>query len=263
MLFDSHCHLDFPAFDEDRTEVWNRAVEAGVHRLFVPGTRTSQHSVERVRRVVPQAQIGIGLHPYFLREVSTGERAVWLEAFADHFTRAGACAVGECGLDKPLARRSGPTLEEQAAVLRRHVEWARVLQVPLVLHVVGAHGLALDVVGEDGPLAAGGVVHAYSGAAELVDRYARLGFSFGFGGAVLRPAAKKAKAALLEVAPERLLIETDAPDQCPSEFEPLRVKGRNEPAALRPIAEGIARLRGVSVEELAKITTENALRLFG
>jgi TatD DNase family protein len=262
-LFDSHCHLDFPAFDADRIHVWQRAVGAGVQRLFVPGAHTSQHSLMRLRCEIPDAQVGIGLHPYFLQEVSTAERTAWLDQFGDHFVESGACAVGECGLDRPLARRLGPGLDEQATVLRRHVEWARELRVPLVLHVVGAHGLALDVLEEGGPLAAGGVVHAYSGPPELIPRYSRLGFHFGFGAAVLRSAAKKSKAALLAVDPQRLLLETDAPDQCPAEFDQVGLAGRNEPAALRLIAEGVAVLRGTSVGELAKITTENAQRLFG
>src|SRR5690606_16040791 len=116
----------------------------GVQRLFVPGAHTSQHSLMRLRREVPEAQVGIGLHPYFLREVSALERTSWLDQLGEHFAQLGACAVGECGLDRPLSRRSGPTLEEQATVLRRHIEWARTLRAPLVLHVVGAHGLALD-----------------------------------------------------------------------------------------------------------------------
>jgi TatD DNase family protein len=127
--------------------------------------------------------------------------------------------------------------------------------------VVGAHGLALDVLSERGALAAGGVVHSYSGPPDLLARYSALGLSFGFGAAVMRPNAKKARAAVVAVAPERLLLETDAPDQCPEAFTTGR-PGRNEPAALALIADEIASLRGVSVEQLAEITTENARRLF-
>lgn len=263
--FDSHCHLDFDVFDPDRAAVWEQARRHGVHGLFVPGIRPEQWSaLPELKRQIPTLCFGVGLHPYFLHEHSAEARAACLAQLAERATTLGAAAIGECGLDARVPERGGLTLSEQEPILSTQLDVARALRLPVVLHVVGAHGRALALLERQGPLPAGGVLHAYSGSAELVPRYAALGLSFGFGGALTRPAARKVKAALSVVPHDRLLLETDAPDQAPSGFAGVTLAGkvRNEPAALPIVAHTICEQLGIAAEDLARTTTNNALTLF-
>lgn len=262
MWFDSHCHLDFPEFDPDRTEVWQRARTGGVTQSFVPGVSPAQwERLGALRRALPGACVGIGLHPYFLARLSATEREAALDDLPRNYARVGATAIGECGLHRPGAGQSGLTLPLQLEVLERHLVVARELVAPLVLHVVGAHGAALDLLERFGRFPAGGVLHSYSGPAELVSRYARLGFSFGFSGGVCRARARKAHEAVRAVPLDRLLLETDAPDQPPPAVR-ARGRERTEPVDLLLVAEAVARLRDLSLEALSAATTRNAAALF-
>lgn len=263
--FDSHCHLDFAAFDPDRGAVWEQAQKHGVRALFVPGIRLEQWSaLPELKRQIPTLCFGVGLHPYFLHEQSAAARAVCLQQLAERASALGAAAIGECGLDARVPERGGLALSEQETILNAQLDVARSLHLPVVLHVVGAHGRALDLLERQGPLPAGGVLHAYSGSAELVPRYAALGLSFGFGGALTRPGARKVKAALAVVPRDRLLLETDAPDQAPVGFDGIQLGNgvRNEPAAITLIAHTVCEQLGIDAEDLARTTTNNALTLF-
>ncbi len=262
MWFDSHCHLDFAAFAADRQEVIHRAKRVGVERIFVPGVRVSQWAgLSALQEGELEIGIGVGLHPYFLHEVSARERGDGIAQLREHAVRLGAWAIGECGVDNRLPRRGGLGLDEQLEVVAAHLDCATELNLPLVLHVVGGHGRLLSMLTARG-YGGGGVLHSYSGSVELVARYAEMGFYFGFGASVTRPSANKVLGALRAVPQDRLVLETDAPDQVPTGFEPP-VPSRNEPAALPYVARRVAELRGVSVPELGAITTDNARRLYG
>lgn len=263
MWFDSHCHLDFEAFDADRDELVARARLSGVEGLFVPGVRPGQWPrLGRLRRRFERIAVGVGLHPYFLHELREGQLLRALDELPQWYRTTGAVAVGECGLDARTAKAGGADLDRQERVLEAHVELARLLNAPLVLHVVHAHGRALSLLERTRPVA-GGVLHSYSGSAELVKRYERLGFHFGFSGRITQPSANKVRAALAAVPMDRLLVETDAPDQVPHGWGATVGEARNEPAAVAHIGAVMAELRGVSCEALAEITTRNARRLYG
>lgn len=257
-LYDSHCHLDFDDFDDDRDDVVERARAVGVEAIVVPGVSPSQW--ERSSALVaryPEARLAIGLHPEWLgrlpeAEVSAGLRE--LEARAD---ARGVVAVGECGLDGRHDDAPGAGRERQEEVFLHHLEVAEALRLPLILHVVRSHGRVIELLEAHGSLASGGVIHAYSGSAELIPRYAALGLSFGLGGAITHLGAKKARRSAAAIPLDRLLIETDAPDQSPRGYLP-----RNEPASLPLVLEELGRLRRVDPEELAERTRENARRLF-
>lgn len=268
-LFDSHCHLDFAEFDADRADLLQRARAAGVSEILVPGYEPEQWlragaialaATERGLTVYT----AVGIHPYAL----VGGARAWVgrspgalaAALAEETTQLGVVAIGECGLDGPLADRAGAacSLAHQSAVLREHLRAASTCQLPLVLHVVKAHGLALELLrGEPVGVEPRGVIHAFSGSPELVREYVDLGFMLGFGGALTRPTHEKARVAARATPDEWLLVETDAPSG--------RLEGgpeRNEPAALARVVETLAELRGQSVEHVATITQANARRLF-
>jgi TatD DNase family protein len=262
MWFDSHCHLDFDAFDGDREDVWARACAAGVTQVFVPGATPAQWAgLGALKARFSGVHVGVGLHPYFLHEVGEQECERALERLPAEYARLGASAVGECGLDGRPEKVEHTPLERQVAVLERHLVLARELAAPLVVHVVHAHGVAVRLFEKFGPLPAGGVLHSYSGSAAFVPRYARLGFSFGFSAAVCRTGARKVLEAVRAVRDDRLLLETDAPDQL---SPALRHAGavRNEPTALLDVAKVVSECRGVSLAHLAALTTANAERLF-
>jgi TatD DNase family protein len=141
---------------------------------------------------------------------------------------------------------------------RAQLALAKDRDLPVVLHIVGAHAQALDILRKDGLPSRGGLVHSYSGPADAVSEYIELGLHLSFSGSITWPGARKAPLAVRATPPSRLLIETDSPDQTPEPHRP----GRNEPAYLLQILDRVASLRGVPREELATLTTKNAHHLF-
>jgi len=224
----------------------------------VPGV----HPRDWPRLVALRAQwdgvrLALGVHPHALAEMGPEALRAALDALAQSLRDARAVAVGEVGLDGLVARREGVSIEAQIAVLDAHIELARAHDLPLVLHVVRAHEAALQALARHGPLR--GVVHAYSGPAELVSAYLACGLHLGFAGLVTRPNARKVRRAVCAIPCERLLIETDAPAQAPVGADTTRA----EPAHLLLTLRAIAVLRGESCDTLARATTENAQALFG
>lgn len=272
-MYDSHCHLDFPELSDTLEAHLSDARAAGVEAWHVPGCGPSQWP--RLRALVGRdgVRLGVGIHPWWAEEVlsdgvsdaSALRRAVD-EAMAhlDRELRAlGACALGECGLDRPRARAGGAPLELQRALFEAQLVLARERGLPVVLHVVGEHGAALEILERVGELPAGGVVHGYSGSPELVPRYVARGLAIGLGPRITGSGARRARASLQVVPLDWLLLETDAPDQAPAmgeRFDPAR---RGVPADLVLVAQEAARQRGLPLAELARATYENARRLFG
>lgn len=199
-----------------------RARAAGVTRVLVPGVRAEQWPLLRRDAARRGFLFGVGTHPQVLPET---------RAVPDDVT--GAAAIGECGLD-------GPTpvpMEEQERVLALHLALARDTGLPLILHCWRAHHRMLPLLKRWAPLR--GVMHSYSGGPELVGDYVALGLFVSFTGAVTWATAKKPLHALVRVPRDRLLAETDAPDQCPRPHH-----GRNEPAFLPHVVEAMERVRG-------------------
>jgi TatD DNase family protein len=147
-------------------------------------------------------------------------------------------------------------MERQVAVLAGHLALARKHRLPVMLHALRAHDALLALLERDG-LPSGGVLHSFSGSAEQVAPYARLGLHFAFAGPLTWERARKPVLAARAVARHRLLLETDAPDQTPRPHH-----GRNEPAFLPLVAAGLAAALGVAVAEVDEVTSANARRLF-
>ena len=251
-MIDSHCHLDVDAFDADRTAVVERARAAGVTGILVPAIRprTWPRLVELAREH-DMVRISLGIHPQIVPELDAGERALDVDALAAAIERGGAIAVGECGLDAGTGERD---LQEQ--LFRIHIRAAKLLRLPLVVHVVRAHDVAPRILREEGPCT--GVLHSYSGGADLVGVYRDLGCAFSFAGPVTYAHARKPVAAARAVPRELLLAETDAPDQSPANHH----GGRCEPAFLPDVIAGLAAARGETPDAIASLTASNARRLF-
>lgn len=252
-MIDTHCHLDIAAFDADRDAVVARATAAGVVGLLIPGIRP--RSWDEVRALARHhaaagVRFALGIHPQIVPELSPDELAGDLTArLAD--AAHDAVAIGECGLDGGTGAHA---LQEQ--IFRAHVRAARATQKPLVIHVLRAHDAAPRILREEGPVA--GVLHSYSGGADLVGVYRDLGLAFSFAGPVTYANARRPIAAARAVPAELLLAETDAPDQAPQAHR----GGRSEPAFVVDVIAGLAAARTEIASDIAALTTANARRIF-
>ena len=249
-LFDSHAHLDAPEFDADRTQVLRNARAAGVGEVLIPAVAAAGWPA---LRALCGAESGLhpayGLHPCYLDlhadDRDLGALEAWLRANP-------AIAVGECGLDGVA-----PDHARQVRLLRGHFEIAHRFELPLILHARRAfEAMILELRRFDRPLR--GVVHSFSGSADQARQLWKLGFFVGIGGPVTHERAHRLRKVVASLPVESLLLETDAPDQ-----PGARHKGqRNEPAFLIEVLHCVAELRGEDPDELARMTTANARRLF-
>lgn len=258
MSIDSHNHLDFDDFDADRAAVIARARAAGVTGQIIAGVRPEDWPRQRALAAAwPDLRWTAGLHPQLAATLDAPARAAALDALPAAFEGAHpACAVGEIGLDRQFVDRA--TVAAQTESFRAQLAFARDRDLPVVLHIVATHGKVLEWLNRDGLPRAGGVVHSYSGSADMAENYLRLGLHIGFVGTICRPAAQKLHRAARVVPDDRLLIETDAPTQSP----PGHAR-RNEPAALPVVAAALAAHRGTTAEHILAATRRNAETLFG
>lgn len=246
-MIDTHSHLDVELFDRDRDAVVARAIAAGVEAIIVPAIRPGTWGgLQALAAKYDVVRIAFGVHPQVVPTESTDTAAII--AASDN-----AVAVGETGLDGGT-----PDHEKQELLFRAHIRAARELKRPLIVHVLRAHDVAPRILREEKAHEVGGVMHSYSGGAALVGIYRDLGMAFSFAGPVTYPNARKPVEAARLIPDDLLLAETDSPDQAP---EPHR-GGRSEPAFVADVIAGLARIRGKSPEEMARLTTENARRIF-
>jgi TatD DNase family protein len=255
-VIDTHCHLDRPEFDADRADVHSRARGAGVTAVIVPAIGPEGwDALAAFARATPGLHFGLGIHPQLLPALDPLDDDRRLAGLDVALERGGAVGVGECGLDGPSVAAGAP-MERQVAVLRGHLRLAQRHRLPVMLHCLRAHEPLLSLLAEE-PLPAGGVLHSYSGGADQVKAYAALGLHLSFAGPLTHEGARKAPAAARAAPRDRILLETDAPDQTPHPH-----RGRNEPAFLPVVAGALAAALGLSLAEVDALTTENARALF-
>lgn len=261
-MIDSHCHLDADLFDPDRTDVLARAAERGVEQLVVPAV--DEASWQRIGALAqtanaPRCHAAFGLHPVALPSMPPADDDAVLSRLDALLALGGAVAVGECGLDTTIDLDAAP-LDRQTRMLLAQLEMAVKYELPVLLHARGAgcYEQLLQVLESARLPERRGVIHSYGGGEHLVARYAALGLSFGFAGPATYPNARKVRASIARVPDDRLLAETDAPDQTPVPHRP----GRCEPAFVTDVIDGLARARDRSVDEVRALTTRNARRLF-
>ena len=248
-LFDSHCHLQYPDLKNNLEEVLLRAKEAGVLEMLCCGTEESDWPlVQELARIHPQIIIpSFGLHPWYIKNRST----VWLKNLED-FLKTMPSAVGEIGLDHSLADFNE---QEQNSVFISQLELANQLQRPVTIHCRKAWESLLKILKAIVPHC-GGMIHSYSGSAELIPALEDYGLYLSFSGSVTRSGNKRGRKAIGTVSPERLLIETDSPDLLPAGLP----DGTNEPANLIHVLKEGAALLHLREEEFALRTRENTKR---
>lgn len=262
-FFDSHCHFDFARFDEDRMQVWQRALALGVKGLLIPGVEPAQWPVaHKLSHELPDCYFAVGIHPWWIGKLATDPLALQFYAFQmsrlmdeERISGRMRCvAIGETGLDKNIAT----PMAQQRDLLDWHIELANQFQRPLIVHSVKAHNELIAQCKKRKPLY-GGVVHGFSGSYETAMQYINMGFYIGAGGTISYARAQKTRTAFARIPLEFVLLETDAPDM------PLNGQQgqRNSPENIPRIAQFLAGLRGETVETIATVVWENNRRLFG
>jgi len=251
-MIDTHCHLDFSEFDQDRKEVLARYCATGGNWLILSVTEpATTKSALALCQAHDQLRCLAGIHPS-CADTCTDEGIEILRACVDSGLVVG---IGETGLD--FYRNVFP-VDVQEQTFRCMLNLAQETGLPLVLHVREAHEETLDILRKEGSSYCG-VAHSFTGEPEHARAYMKLGFFIAFNGIVTFPKADNVREALAAVPLDRLLVETDAPY-----LAPKSVRGkRNEPAYLKEIIDFIAKEKGVSPEEVESITEANARQVFG
>lgn len=249
-LFDSHLHLDDPAFARDLDAVLARARGAGVTGMVSVGTDVAscRATVDLAQRY-PDLFAAVAVHPHAAGAV-TDQAMTELRAIAAHPKVVG---IGETGLDYA---RDDASREAQRAAFIRHIRLSRELELPLIIHCRDAYSEVLAILQREDARRV--IMHAFSGSPDVARGCTRLGFLISIGGAVTFKNARATAEVARDVPLEALLVETDAPVLTP---EPFRGR-RNEPAHLVYVVRRIAELRGVPEDEVARATTANARRIF-
>lgn len=254
MLVDSHCHLDFDVFDEDRDATVARAREAGVGACVTICTRLTRF--EEVRRIAHRFEgvfCSVGVHPHQVAE----EPEATVEALASLAASDGkVVGIGETGLDYYYDNSPG---DAQRASFRTHIAAARRTGLPLIVHARDADDDMIAIL-EDESREGGfpGVMHCFTSGRALAEAAVALGLYVSFSGIVTFRNAGELREIARDIPLDRILVETDSPFLAPV---PNRGR-RNEPAFVVHTAAAVADVRGVPAEEFARATTENFYRLF-
>ena len=250
MLFDTHAHMDDHAFDEDRQEL-QVLPGLGIGLLMNPGcSLESSRNTVKLAAEYDYIYAAVGSHPDVADEVNEDVIAQYRTLVQEN---PKVKAIGEIGLDyhyEDIPR------EIQLKAFRMQMALARELNLPAIVHEREAHDDGMKVV-HDFPEVTG-VFHCYSGSAEMARQLVELGWYIGFTGVLTFKNARKALEVAASIPLDRIVLETDCPYMSP---EPFRGK-RNDPGKLYRMAEKLAELRGLTVEEVHRITTENGKRLY-
>jgi TatD DNase family protein len=251
MLVDSHAHIDDSRFDADREEAVARATAAGVSLIINIGADmdSSARSVALADKY-SGIYAAVGMHPHDAKEMHEADYKQ-LERWTTH---PKVVAIGEIGLDYHYDLSPRPVQKE---VFLRQLDIARKTGKPFVVHEREAHADTLEII-RTAARGLNGVFHCFSGSVETAREYLNMGFYISVAGPVTFPKSVKTKEVAKFVPLDRLLIETDSPYLTP---HPYRGR-RNEPAHVRLVAEEIARLRNLTLEELGAATTANVRHLF-
>ena len=250
MLFDSHAHLNDEAFDQDRAELLETFRDAGVGLVMNAGcSLASSREGIALAEAYPWIYCSVGTHPDTADEVNEEV----LEVYRQMCSHPKVKAIGEIGLDyyyETIHR------DAQMRAFRMQMQLAEEMDMPVIVHERDAHEDGMSIVKEFPKVK--GVFHCYSGSAEMARQLVDMGWYIGFTGVLTFKNARKAVETAASIPLERILLETDCPYMAP---EPYRGK-RNHPGYLPKMAEKLAQIRGIPVEEAIRATTENAKRLY-
>jgi TatD DNase family protein len=254
-LIDSHCHLDFAAFDDDRKQVIERARNKGVGRIVIPGVAAATwQKLIALCEQDPRLDFALGLHPWFLTEFQSSDLDLLTQLLNQY--KGKVKAVGEIGLD--YGGKVNISQKQQEQIFCAQLELARQHQLPVIVHHHKSHHRILHCL-KTTDFDQGGVIHAFSGSIEQAQAYLKKGFKFGIGGTITYPRARKTRETVATLPAEAILLETDAPDM------PIngRQGQRNSPEYLDEVLLALAEIRQQSAAELERQSDANTRQLFG
>lgn len=255
-LIDSHAHIDFPQFDEDREAMLERARKAGVSTLLAIG---SGPGPEKLDAAIPFAEqhdwiyASVGTHPHEAKELTPQH----LERLAQLAKHPQVIAYGEIGLDYYYDHSPR---DVQQRVFREQMEIAKRAKLPIIIHCRDAWTDCMELLEKEWrPSGLGGILHCFTSTVEDAKRGVDMGFMISFAGNSTYPKAQNLRDVAKALPLENLLIETDSPFLAP---QPYRGK-RNEPAYVGEVAKAIGSVRNLGAEEIGSVTAENFRRFFG
>jgi TatD DNase family protein len=247
MFIDTHCHLDASEFAGAQTELIANAQAAGIDRIVVPSvTRANFEVVAELCQKHTACRPAYGIHPMYVGDAVPEN----LNVLREYLTQHQAVAVGEIGLDFFIQHYD---LAAQEFFFVEQLKIAREFDLPVLLHIRRAADVILKHLREH--KVCGGIAHAFNGSRQQADEFIKLGFKLGFGGAMTYDRATKLRELATTLPMKSIVLETDAPDIPPAFLE----RGLpNEPQYIQAIAQTLADLRGMTLEEVAQATTANA-----
>ena len=254
MIFETHAHYDDGRFDEDREQLLNSLKEAGVGPVINIGA--SLESTKQTRELAEAYDFvyaAVGVHPSEIHELDE-ESFQWITSLANH---PKTVAIGEIGLDYYWDKEE-EVQANQRYWFKRQLQLARETKLPVVIHSRDAGADTLAILKEEKAQEIPGVIHCYSYSKELALEFVKMGFCIGIGGVLTFKNARKLVETVEAIPLERILLETDCPYMAP---EPYRGK-RNSSLYLPYVVEKIAEIKGITTEEVERITWENATKLF-
>ena len=250
-IIDTHCHLDFEVFDEDRDEVMRRAEATSIDHIVVPAVDIGNwDTISDLTREATGLHACYGLHPCYVER----HRPEHLDALQDHIRNHDCIAVGECGLDY---RDGMAAREQQQFYFERQLKIAENNSLPVIIHSVRATEDVIRALKPHDGLT--GIVHSYSGSYEQAVQLHAMGFRLGFGGVITYDRARRLRDTVSKLPLEAIVLETDAPDQPDAAHH----GERNEPAFIDRVVDSIAELRGEDREHIIAQTSANARMLLG
>ncbi len=253
-LVDSHAHLDGNRFADDLDATLQRATEQGVDSILTVGCdlESSQRSIDLSNRY-PQLYASVGIHPH---DATTADTQAITELRRMALGSDKVVAIGETGLDY-YRDRSPREIQHQAFAAQ--IRLARELNLPIIIHDRDAHEDILRIMREEKASEVGGVLHCFSGDLDMARQCVELGFYISFPGTITYPNNEALRDVARGLPIDVMLVETDCPYLAPQKWRGKR----NEPAYVRTTAEYLAELKGLTIEDVARITSLNCLRLFG
>lgn len=249
-LVDTHCHIDLPVFETDRTDVLKSCQRAGISRIVVPGimAKTWDH-LQQVCNTSPALYPSFGLHPFYLAQHVSAD----IDALAKQIEQHHPIAVGEIGLDYVV---KGLDHKRQQSLFDDQLAIAANASLPVLLHVRKSHDAVLSSLRKI-PVK-GGICHAFNGSLQQADRYIELGFKLGFGGMLTYERSNKLQRLAKQLPIEAIVLETDAPDMTVASHHGQR----NSPEYLPECLQALANARAENADTVAAQTTTNAEEIF-
>ncbi|OGI17081.1 MAG: hydrolase TatD [Candidatus Melainabacteria bacterium RIFOXYA12_FULL_32_12] len=251
-LIDTHAHMDFDVYQDNLDEILENARSIGVGKIIVPGVTIKD--IPRIIELIEKYDYLYGAVSQHPSDVKDWDENCYnkLKKYAQH---PKIVAIGETGLDYYWDKTH---IDLQKHVFKEHIKLAKELNLPLIIHNRDAHADTLEILKETQSEKVGGVMHCFSGSAEFAIECIKAGFYIALGGPVTFKNAKKPKEVAKAVPLEKLLLETDSPFLSP---HPYRGE-RNDPSKIKLVAEEIAKIKEIPLEEVAYATTQNAKKLF-